>query len=280
MSSNLDPQLYSDEDFRFRLGTIPGNVEDFFAPSPESDSILAERRSWLASDPARYRAILPAGVGIAAEFLNIASSWSALNEFAPKLQGSPQPLLERFHILGGLLEPDTVLLAPRSDGQFTVEAGCVCFPSSWRLTDKLGLTVSEVHGPVPNLNAALEVPIDRLLAHLRPGKCVIRANWSVCQQPELNQHLDRNLPGLSNPVGPDQAWLRREDQCLYVMPKTGGIVFGIRVTHLPWRSLQQIPAAARSVARTLCTMPQEMLNYKRLTSAWEELARLLTDPQK
>lgn len=272
MNSPREPQLFVDEDFRFRLGTIPGEPEEFFARSVESTTVLTERRRWLTTDPARYAAILPEGTEIVEEFLKFVCHWKELAEASADLHSPELYLFEKLLVLGSSIEPDFVLLVPRSDGQFTVAAGCVCFPSSWRLTDKLGQTVSEVHEPVPNLNVALGQQIDRLLQNLRPGKCVIRANWSVCRQPELNQHLDRNLPGMTNSVTLDQAWLRREDQSLFVLPETGGIVFGIRVTHLPWQVLQCMPEKARSVARTLQTMPPEMLDYKRLTMAWEQLA--------
>lgn len=278
MKNRRESPLFLEEDFRFRLGTIPGEPEEFFAKSAESTMVLAERKQWLTVDPDRYAAILPEGTKIVEEFLDVACHWNELAELSAELQSPGLSLFEKLRVLSCSVEPDFVLLAPRSDGQFTVAAGCVCFPSSWRLTDKLGQTVSEVHEPVPNLNTALGQQIDRLLQNLRPGKCVIRANWSVCRQPELNQHLDRNLPGMADLVSPDQAWLRREDQSLFVLPETQGIVFGIRVTHLPWQVLRSMPEKARSVAQTLRTMPPEMLDYKRLTLAWEKLADWLTKP--
>ena len=272
---HLDPPSFIDEDFRFRLGTVPGSAEDFFAHSPDAAPVLAERRHWLTTDPERYTAILPAGVGIVEELLELVASWPMLRDAPTRLWLPETNLFDRLLMLGELLEPDLVLLAPGSGDQFTVAAGCVCFPSSWRLTDKLGLSVAEVHQPVPQLNAAIGSQIDRLIAHLRPGKCVVRANWSVCRQPELNQHPDRNLPGIPLQPALDQAWLRREDQCLFALPRTGGVVFGIRVTHVSWRELRSVPAAARSIARALRSMPADMLDYKRLNAVSEALARLL-----
>ena len=272
---HLDPQSFIDEDFRFRLGTVPGSAEDFFSRSPDAASVLEERHQWLTTDPQRYAAILPAGVCIVEELLEHVSSWPMLRNAPIRLWSPETSLFGRLLLLGELLEPDLVLLAPTAGEQFIVAGGCVCFPSSWRLTDKLGLSVSEVHQPVPQLNAALGSQIDRLIAHLRPGKCVVRSNWSVCRQPELNQHLDRNLPGIPPQPTLDQAWLRREDQCLFALPRTGGVVFGIRVTHHSWGELRSVPAAARSVAHALRSMPPDMLEYKRLNAVGVALARLL-----
>ncbi len=276
----LDPRWFADEDFRFSLGTVPGTTTEFFAPSADTAAILAERRTWLRDDPQNDAALLPAGEPIAAELLELASTWPMLADATSTLRNSEVSLLDRLLILSEGLEPDLVLLAPQPqhgdrDTRFTVAGGCVCFPSMWRLTDKLGQSVDEVHQPVPQLNASIGAQIDRLLSRLRPGKCLVRANWSVCRAPELNQHPDRHLPALQSPVQPDEAWLRREDQCLFTLPRSGGVIFGIRVTHTAWSDLRQQPAVARHVARGLRTMPAGMLEYKRLNQVASELAALL-----
>lgn len=283
----LDPLSFSDEDFRFRLGTVPGAAEEFFAWSADSAAVLAERRAWFAADPSRYAALLPEGEAIALELLESVASWPMLCDAPQECYSPDVSLFERLMMLSEQWEPDFVLLAPRRQSSpsptnsphdellFTVAGGCVCFPSAWRLTDKLGQTVDQVHQPVPELNSALGPQIDRLLARLRPGKCLVRSNWGVCRLPELNQHPERNLPSIQLPVRPDEAWLRREDQCLFALPRTGGIVFGIRVTHTSWPDVCSNRPAARSVARSLRTMPHDMLDYKRLAEVREQLARLL-----
>lgn len=283
----LDPQLFSDEDFRFRLGTVPGSAPEFFALSTDAPAVLAERRTWLQSDSQQYAALLPDGEAIAQELLESVASWPMLTKAPREILSSEVGLFRRLLMLSEQLEPDFVLLASvppisapagnqRSDEpQFIVVGGCVCFPSTWRLTDKLGQTVDQVHDPVPQLNTALGPQIDRLLAKLRPGKCLVRSNWGICRIPELNQHPERNLPPIEIPVRLEDAWLRREDQCLFSLPKTGGIVFGIRVTHTSWADVRANRDVAHGVARHLRTMPRDMLDYKRLSEVHEELAKLL-----
>lgn len=277
----MDPHWFPDEDFRFTLGTTPGSAEEFFALSPEAPAGLAERAVWLRSDPNLYAALLPAGTAIAEEFLESVRTWRALQNAPSTLWSKETSPFDGMLWLSQYLEPDFVLLAPSipddgsPDVRFTVAGGCVCFPSTWRLTDKLGLSVAEVHEPVPGLNGVLESQIDRLLSRLKPGKCVVRANWSICHKSEFNQHPERRLPPVPDSPSLDDAWLRREDQCLFVLPQTRGVVFGIRVTHTSWRELRDYPDAARSVARGLRTMPADMRGYKRLSTVADDLARLL-----
>jgi hypothetical protein len=230
---------------------------------------------------------MPEGAAIAQELLESVASWPMLRDVPKDLCSPDVSLSERLVMLSEQWEPDFVLLAPRRHTSpanshhdellFTVAGGCVCFPSAWRLTDKLGQTVDQVHQPVPQLNSTLAPQIDRLLARLRPGKCLVRSNWGVCRLPERNQHPERNLPAIQLPVRLEEAWLRREDQCLFALPRTGGIVFGIRVTHTFWPDVRRNRTVARSVARSLRTMPHAMLDYKRLADVREQLARLLDD---
>jgi hypothetical protein len=279
MTIPVDARWLPDDDFRFRLGTGPGDDQTFFDHSPDAVETLAERRQWLTSDESHcYIQLLPEGDSIAMELLEHVSSWRSLQSASSDLWSDYLTILERLRLLGQHWEPDFVLLAPRESTEattFAVVGGCVCFPSGWRLTDKLGQSVEEVHDPVPGLNGALASPIDRLIGHLKPGKCLLRANWGVSRFDMMNQHVDRCLPAIEIDARADQIWLRREDQCLFTLPRTGGVVFGIRVSHIRWDELHKNPIASRRIVRALQTMPDAMLEYKRIKTARETLIRLL-----
>lgn len=271
----LDPDMLPDGDFRFRLGTEPGHVEEFFALSDDAPGVLAERRRWFAESPSLYAGLLPEGVPLLEEFLEHAATWQALSRVERPPAFDPTHPTAALIALGELLEPDFVLMAPDGRGRYVVAGGCVCFPSVWRLTDKLGLTTEETHGPVPGLNPVLAANIDRLMAGMRGGRCVLRWNWSIASAPERNQHPERFPPALTAPVAIEDPWLRLEHQALFALPRTGGIVFGIRIHHVSWKELRENRPAAERMIRTLRTAPHEMLAYKRLDSVRDELARLL-----
>jgi hypothetical protein len=168
----LDSQSFSDEDFRFRLGTVPGSPEEFFAWSTDSAAVLAERRVWFAANPLRYAALLPEGAAIAQELLESVASWPMLRDAPRDLCSPGVSLFERLVMLSEQWEPDFVLLAPRrqtspanshhDEPLFTVAGGCVCFPSAWRLTDKLGQTVDQVHQPVASGEVPRPIQLGRL----------------------------------------------------------------------------------------------------------------------
>ncbi len=266
-----DPDLEAlpDEDFRFSLGIREGNAAEFFSPTDDREELLTERRGWLREEPARYAAISANAGPCLAEVESLARNWG----FEPDKAVGDE--LRRMVSLGQQVEPDLVLLAPGADGRMAVVAGCVCFPSYWRLTDKLGLPVDGVHGPVPGLNASLGTAINKYLARMKRGSCWLRANWGLAATSERNEHPDRHARRLEMPVDFERIWIRREDQAILSLPASGGVLFGIRVVVRPLAELARSPEKAERLGRALRTMPLAVLHYKGLSGVREELIAFL-----
>ena len=264
--------LLPDEDFRFHFGLQPGDAAEFFASTQNHANLIQQRRHWLEQQPQTYSALLPESATLLFETLCLARQWqSSPNTHSPEVGGPLQQCLD----LGRTWEPDFLLLKPDADGQFRLVAACVCFPSSWRLADKIGLPLEAIHAPVPTLNPSLGKSIGQFLAKLRPGPAWLRANWGLSRSPELNQHPARNLPRLIPPLAVDEVWLRIEHQALVALPETGGILFGIRLEIVPLAEVKQHPTATRGLIRALRTMPEKIATYKNLIAARDNLIELL-----
>ncbi len=267
----------SEGPFRFRLGTRPGDAAAFFAPTNAHEDIQAERRRWLDADPARYAALLPDAIPLLDAILNSPAARQTIDAADLDALWTAPDLLARCVALGKTWEPDFALLRLDSSGKMILVGGCICFPSNWRLTDKIGLPLDRVHAIVPGLNAAIGTSIDTLLAHMKPHGTLIRSNWSMCRTPELNQHPDRHLPALNADCAADDVWLRIEDQALMSLADAGGLLFGIRLRHIPLRELRQNAVASGRLKKAIETMPEEMVRYKGLASIRERLLQWLVD---
>jgi hypothetical protein len=265
----ITDDLLPDEDFRFHFGLQPGVAAAFFAPGAEHDRLIQQRQNWLADEPDTYSALLPEAEPLLQETLALAASWGTLPATTP---GQP---LQNCRALGRMWEPDFLLLKPDETGEFRLVAACVCFPSAWRLSEKMGQPLAAIHAPVPSLNPALGRSIHQFLAKLRPGPAWLRSNWGLSRSPELNQHPARNLPRLTPPLTLDEVWLRIEHQALVALPETGGILFGIRLEMIPLTEVRRHAAAARGLLRALRTMPEEIAAYKNLAVARANLIELL-----
>ena len=49
-------------------------------------------------------------------------------------------------------------------------AAVLCFPSRWRLADKMDRLMGAIHGPVPFYADRLARPVDRFMRLLKPGR--------------------------------------------------------------------------------------------------------------
>lgn len=158
-----------------------------------------------------------------------------------------------------LLVPDDLVVLARGDGTWRMAAGVVCFPSHWSPPAKLGLPISEVHGPVPGYADELGERVERFLDHLSPDRPVWRRNWTVHASPEL--HAPRPV-ATARPVAPEDHWLRSERQVLAALPLSAGILFTIRTEQVPLAVLRDRPEVALRLAGALRSMPPDLARYR------------------
>lgn len=264
-----------DADFEFQLRFQRGSFAEFFGPTSSRRQILEERSHWLRKTPELCVAALPDGAPLLAEALALAAASVHPVPVLDEDSNSGVSLVERCQRLGRHWEPDFLVLKPDEAGAIRLWAGCVCFPSSWDLSEKIGLRLEDIHGVVPELNAQIGPQIHRFLTGLRPGAAWLRNNWGLSATSEMNQHPSRRLPRLVEGVTADSVWLRMEHQALVSLPKTGGILFGIRVTMHPLGQVLDDVVVRQRLWRALRTMPPAIAEYKGLTQARSALERML-----
>jgi hypothetical protein len=261
--------LFPGEDYQFQIRFSRASPREFFGPTEARERLLAERRELLGTSPQRYSALLPEGIPLVKEAVELAREWKTLPS---DLQDAGEA--DALNLaLGAAWEPDFLLLTIEPAGAVRLVAGCVCFPSSWSLEEKMGKQIESIHGIVPGLNPAIGPQIHSFLAKLKPGVAWLRSNWGLSRSPELNQHPSRNLPRLDETVPIEEVWLRIENQALVALPENKGVLFGIRLAIEPFAEICRDETIAPRLARALRTMPEEMARYKGLERA---RARLLS----
>lgn len=270
-------ELFPDEDYRFHLGLQRGDGAEFFRPTPRHDSLISERRHWLQSDPKTYAALLPEGIPLLQDAIAFASITGAqVIELNMKGSRSFNEAWDHCLALGKIWEPDFLLLKADRLGTVRLFGGCVCFPSSWKLEEKIGQPIEAIHGVVPGLNPAIGRQIHLFLTKLRPGQSSLRANWGLSRSPELNQHPSRNLARLTPDTTPEEVWLRIEHQVLMGLNDSQGILFGIRLSIHRLTEIRESRQLASRLARALRTMPEQVAEYKGFASARARITHWLT----
>lgn len=172
--------------------------------------------------------------------------------------------------LGRFVQEDWLILE-REEGaeEYVLTAGNLCFPSSWRLRDKLGRPLTPIHEDVPGYADDLSRRVNRVFAALHVERPLQRLNWSVYNDSELHQpHPDRRRAATG-----DEFYLRVERQTLRRLPDTRAVVFGVKTYVTP---LAALPASARAgLSERLSALSPAMVDYKGGPERWRDaLARL------
>jgi dimethylamine monooxygenase subunit A len=159
---------------------------------------------------------------------------------------------------GRIVQEDLCLLVLR-DGAPHLDGGSLCFPSYWRLADKLGRPLAAVHDPVAHYADELATKVDRFLERLRPDRPVVRRNWSIHDDPSY--FLPDPTP--PRPVDPpDGLWLRSERQTLRRLTAAPVVLFTIRTQQVPLTVLAERPDVARRLAAAIAAWSPELVAYK------------------
>lgn len=130
-------------------------------------------------------------------------------------------------------------------------AAVVCSPSRWKLADKMGKNMLQVHTPVSKYAEHIGAAVETTLQRLSVDRPIWRSNWTLEDHPALFQPKSPSAP-LLNDVS--HLWIRIERETFRRLPRTGGILFTIRGFQQPF---------ADDVSRYKSILP-----YRELVLAW------------
>ena len=190
-----------------------------------------------------------------------------------ELIGMSSPSMHPLDLAGRLVPDDLCLVQADADGVPRLVAASLCFPSRWRLAEKLGHPLAEIHGPVPDYGTALAAPVDRFFGALADGRIVERWNWTIHDRPDLFQPQSPRKHAVPPERFADGLFLRNERQTLRRLPKSRAILFGIdtRVTRLG----DIPPADARNLAEAIRHLPDGERAYKGIAALAQPLVEWL-----
>lgn len=242
---------------------------------------MRQRRNLLTERPAEVFAVLPQAEAACAEAQAMVvdnltghhPDWFQRdgdrlhNRLTDESWDLAAPPCHRLELAGRLVQEDLCIIQHDAGGPcFT--AALLCFPSRWRLHEKLGRPLPEVHGPVPLYAERLARPVDRFMAHVKPGHVAQRLNWSLLDDPALFQTAGHGREGVNPAITSANAgealYLRVERQTLRRLPRSAAVLFGIRVHVYPLARAVSTPALAARLAAAVRALPPEIERYKSL----------------
>lgn len=177
-----------------------------------------------------------------------------------------------------LVQEDLVLMRPGPDG-YRLVAAALCFPSSWSLAEKFGLSMTGIHESVPGFNGSrVGQMVARIFDNLKTGQVLCRFNWSVYPDGELHHPEPRQIQLATAENALARLFLRVERQTLIRLAGSGDILFTIRIHHDPLAVLERQPdrrEIAEGLRGQLLALDPAQLAYKGLVATRDGLADAL-----
>ncbi len=279
---------------RLTMGLMPLAEPDWLEIDTLLAAHLAEKRALLIARHDEVFAALPEAEAAARELLALLAAHLPqhhpqiftrdgtilTNRVTGEAWDVEQPALHPLELCGRLVQEDFCLLR-RADDKHILVGATLCAPARWRLADKIGNPLAQIHAPVAGYDAALARPVDRLFDQMRPGRLVWRLNWGIVDHPARFQPVrpPADAPITAADAG-ERLWLRVERQTLRKLAGSEAVVFTIRthVTRLD-RAIATRTTAA-DLASAIRALPQDMLRYKQIEPfAMEVLAWLEAAPK-
>lgn len=267
--------------FPLTMGLRSLDLADWIEVDKLIPAQLAEKRRLLAARHQEVFAALPQAEPGSQETLELLVSHLLTHypqiyeqtetDFINKATGEAWNLahskLHPLELAGRLVQEDLCLMGrDRATGEYRLTGACLCFPTRWRLSEKVGKSLDAIHGPIPGYAGHLATPVNRLFERLKTNKAVWRLNWSVLDDPALFQpggHSNTDYEtGVTSENAGDLLWLRMERQTLRRLPQSQDILFTIRVYNHPLSILADRPEQAANLALALKGLDEPMRVYK------------------
>jgi hypothetical protein len=251
---------------RMVLGLTAIAESDWLENDSQTPPQIAERRRLLAERRPEVLADTPGAEAACQELRTMLAAWLAAHRpgwTAPSEDPAEHPLAE----ICGWAAEDFCLIRPGPQGPLLI-AAILCFPSRWRLSEKIGRPLMAIHKPVPTYAETIGRPVDRFMGALKPGRLAVRYNWSVHEDPTLFQPTGHGRgsfdPSITVANAGETLWLRVERQTFRLLPQSGVVVFGIRTHITPLAAVAAVPGEAARLAAAVRAVPEELERYKSL----------------
>jgi hypothetical protein len=181
-----------------------------------------------------------------------------LRTYYPELSLDVDPRDHPIVAASRLVQEDLCVLL--RDDVWRLQAACVCFPSRWRLAEKIGNSLGDIHAPVPLYDEILANPTNAFFDRLTPERSFWRLNWTLLDRPELHQPAGGKSRTCANS---DEWYFRVERQTLRQLARTRAVVFTIRTYVAPLREMIESDSQfGENLVRAIEESPPAIHEYK------------------
>lgn len=184
-----------------------------------------------------------------------------------------RPLIEDpMQMAARFVQDDLAIMFEKSNGQYYLLAGAILLAGFWRLEDKFGMPLSEIHtsGDVPQFKEKLEKGMMNFFKRVQPDKAVLRNNYFIqvddelAWSPSIGGEDDDGIGWFTAEKNKaiQHHWFRSERQSLRRLPRSGGVVFTIRTYFHPIIEICEEPYIPGRLASAIRSWGNDVSKYK------------------
>ncbi|KUJ16954.1 uncharacterized protein LY89DRAFT_707355 [Mollisia scopiformis] len=186
-----------------------------------------------------------------------------------------RPLIEDpMQMAARMVQDDLAIMFEKADGQYYLLAGSILLAGFWKLEDKLGMPLSEIHthGDVPGYKEKLEKGMMNFFRRVQPNGPVQRNNYFIQVDDELA--WSSSIGSEDGPEGTvgwftaeknkaiEHHYFRSERQSLRRLSRSGGVVFTIRTYFHPITEICEEPYVPGRLASAVRSWGDDVSKYK------------------
>jgi hypothetical protein len=278
----------------FHIGVSKLDVAEWIEVDEQLHEYLAEKQRLRATVPGQLFVEEPATEAAQQEVLRLLADHLPLRYPAIYRRRGPQidildgvlrvrlddPACRPLLIAASLVQEDLIIMRKGPSG-WRLAAGSLSFPSSWRLREKFGRPMPEIHAAVPDFGVGSRnmSVIGRMFDNMPPEQLYLRWNWGFYDDGALYHPAPGNdTRRFGEHAKIDDIFLRVERQTLRKLPDSGDIVFTIRTHRNPLTLLARQPnrrQLARALVGQIAALSEPQLAYKGLTQERDRLLQRL-----
>lgn len=171
-----------------------------------------------------------------------------------------------------LIQDDLAIMFEKPDGEYYLLAGAILLAGFWRLEDKFGMPLSEIHtsGDVPGFKEKLEKGMKNFFRRVQPEKAVLRNNYFIQVDDALawsHSIGDEDAEGIGwftaeKNKAIEHHYFRSERQSLRRLPRSGGVVFTIRTYFHPITEIAEEEYVPGRLASAVRSWGEDVSRYK------------------
>src|SRR5215212_2249662 len=154
------PLVFLDGPWKLAMGLNALDPADWLWRDEAFAAETAQRLGLLATRPHEVHAMLPGALPAVRELVALVHDFFGVGSAAAARDS------DDLASLAGLAQEDFCVMQARPEGAYALTAALLCAPAHWRLAEKLGKPLADIHSPVPGFAARLGSAAERFFASL------------------------------------------------------------------------------------------------------------------